>query len=72
MFPAMGQCDPARLGKISAGRRVRLRKYRGSVWRWECNKGFTLLGPSLVFCDGAGTWSQDTTPLCVSKLDNYV
>ena len=39
---------------------------RGSVHRYTCTRGFTRLGPELVYCR-AGRWSADTPPLCVSE-----
>ena len=63
---AMGQCDPALLPRLARGRVVGVSGSRGSAHRYTCTRGFTRLGPELVYCR-AGRWSVDTPPLCVSE-----
>ena len=62
----MGQCDPALLPRLARGRVVGVSGSRGSAHRYTCTRGFTRLGPELVYCR-AGSWSVDTPPLCVSE-----
>ena len=62
---ALGKCDQSQLSKIEHGRRVMLRKYRGSVAKFSCNKGYSLVGDELVYCD-RDSWSNTHQPLCAS------
>ena len=65
-FLAIGSCDPTRLPGITNGQRKAVREFRQSVFRYSCNKGFTLVGEDMVYCD-QGEWSMDTAPLCISE-----
>ena len=62
---AVGSCDPADLPGISHGRvdPYKTRKYRGSVYKYSCERGYRRWGAGLVHCTG-DTWDLTKVPLC--------
>ena len=66
MLSAIGKCDQNRLPKIENGQREQVRKMRGSVHKYSCNKGFNLIGDDLVYCNDKH-WSLSSQPLCASE-----
>ena len=66
MLSAIGKCDQNSLPKIDNGQREQVRKLRGAVHKYSCNKGFNLIGDDLVYCKG-NEWSLTSPPLCASE-----
>jgi len=62
---AVGSCDPSELPQIENGRAdpYKTRKFRGSVYKYSCDRGYTRFGHSLVHCSGK-SWDLTRVPLC--------
>merc|ERR1719187_802876 len=60
---SMGMCDPDDFPVVPNGFKQKVRKFRGSVYKVKCNRGFSRYGPSLVHCDG-GAWNTNNMPVC--------
>jgi len=61
---AIGTCDASRVPRISKNG-VQLKKsFSGvTIYRYRCNKGYTLVGPSSAHCTPGG-WSVSQAPVC--------
>ena len=62
---ALGSCDPEDLPGIAHGRvdPYKTRKYRGSVYKYSCQRGYRRWGAGLVHCTGS-SWDLARVPLC--------
>jgi len=58
-------CLKENLPELSNGRARAERGMRGSVYRFQCNKGYKLAGPKTVYCTRQG-WKLDSVPVCVA------
>lgn len=60
-----GGCDKSDLPVIANGRSFpyQPRKFRGSVYKFKCNRGYKRWGHSLVHCTG-NNWDFDRVPIC--------
>jgi len=63
---AMGKCDPSELPEISNGEKKSHKPgvYRGSVYKYKCDRGFRMHGSSLLTCTGDHGWDLAKLPLC--------
>jgi len=63
---AMGKCDPSDLPEISHGEKKSHKPgvYRGSVYKYKCDRGFRMHGSSLLTCTGDQGWDLTKLPLC--------
>ena len=61
----MGSCDPEELPGIAHGRvdPYKTRKYRGSVYKYSCARGYRRWGAGLVHCTGTA-WDLTRVPVC--------
>jgi len=62
---AIASCDPSELPKIENGRAeaYKAQKFRGSVYKYSCNRDYERWGHSLVHCVGR-TWDLGRVPIC--------
>ena len=66
-FLAIGSCDEAKVPKISKNGFQQKRSHSvGSIFRYKCNKGYRLVGPTTAYCTPTG-WSVGQAPVCASK-----
>jgi len=63
---AMGKCDPNELPDIAHGEKKSHKPgvYRGSVFKYKCDRGFRMHGSSLLTCAGDHGWDLSRLPLC--------
>eukprot|EP00092_Neocalanus_flemingeri_P038639 GFUD01042069.1.p1 GENE.GFUD01042069.1~~GFUD01042069.1.p1 ORF type:complete len:990 (-),score=267.58 GFUD01042069.1:133-3102(-) len=60
---AIGSCDAESVPQIQNGFKKANPRYKNSVYRYSCKKGYRLMGVSTVFCTQQG-WSVGEAPVC--------
>jgi len=60
---AIGSCDAESVPQIKNGFQKANPRYKNSVYRYSCKKGYRLMGVSTVFCTKTG-WSLEEAPVC--------
>ena len=66
----IGDCADHDLVGVEHGWVTRLGGYRGGVRRFHCNRGFTLSGADMAWCDQESVWRygrHNNVPTCVSN-----
>ena len=65
-FPAIGQCEPGELPELAHGRKVAVKNFRGSVYKYVCDGDYKRVGQGQVHCAG-GVWDLLHPPVCTSE-----
>jgi len=64
--PAIGLCDASLLPELPHGRKVPVKNFRGSVYKYVCDGDYKRVGQGQVHCAG-GVWDLLHPPVCASK-----
>jgi hypothetical protein len=63
---AIGLCDASLLPELAHGRKVAVKNFRGSVYKYVCDGDYKRVGQGQVHCAG-GVWDLLHPPVCTSK-----
>ena len=66
IISAIGLCDASLLPELAHGRKVAVKNFRGSVYKYVCDGDYKRVGQGQVHCAG-GVWDLLHPPVCTSK-----